>query len=94
MHKSQHADLLEDFGRINLPAEEIHVASEHQPPNPEDEEHITPTEHAALGIERATKKEKEPAWRDLGLERILTEGPNSRQSKLTGNNWSNSRPIR
>jgi len=75
LHKSHHADLLEDFTRTRLPREEIYVAPQHQPLNPEDEDDVVPNEHAAFGIQRATQRNREPAWRDLGLERILNEGP-------------------
>ncbi|PSK43132.1 Anaphase-promoting complex subunit 13 [Elsinoe australis] len=75
LHKSHHADLLEDFTRTNLAPEEILVPPQHQPLNPEDEDDVVPNEHAAFGIQRATQRQKEPVWRDLGLDRIMTEGP-------------------
>ena len=50
LHKSHHADLLEDFTRTRLPHEEIYVPLQHQPPNPEDEDDVVPNEHAAFGI--------------------------------------------
>ena len=80
MHSSHHADLLEDFTRIKLPAEEIYVPPQHQPINPDDEDDVVPDQHAAFGIQRATQKAKEPAWRDLGLESIMTSGPPDKQT--------------
>lgn len=75
LHSSHHADLLEDFTRIKLPAEEITVAPQHQPMNPDDEDDVVPDQHAAFGIQRATQKPREPAWRDLGLESLMNGGP-------------------
>ncbi|KAM0722239.1 hypothetical protein Q7P37_001680 [Cladosporium fusiforme] len=75
LHHSHHADLLEDFSRLKLPAEEIYVPPQHQPINPDDEDDIVPDQHAAFGIQRATQKVKEPAWRDLGLERLMSSAP-------------------
>ncbi|EME86219.1 uncharacterized protein MYCFIDRAFT_82147 [Pseudocercospora fijiensis CIRAD86] len=75
LHHSHHAHLLEDFTRIKLPAEEIHVASQHQPINPDDEDDIVPDQHAAFGIQRAQQKHREPAWRHLGLESLMNEAP-------------------
>lgn len=81
LHRSHHADLLEDFTRTHLPAEEIYVPPQHQPLNPDDEDDVVPEQHAAFGIQRATQRQREPAWRDLGLERILNEGPPESKDK-------------
>lgn len=75
LHHSHHADLLEDFSRLKLPAEEIYVPPQHQPINPDDEDDIVPDQHAAFGIQRATQKVKEPAWRDLGLDQLMSAAP-------------------
>nr|OQO27687.1 hypothetical protein B0A51_04453 [Rachicladosporium sp. CCFEE 5018] len=75
LHQAHHADLLEEFSRIKLPAEEIMVPLHHQPINPDDEDNVVPDQHAAFGIQRATQKVREPAWKDLGLERLMTGGP-------------------
>lgn len=75
LHQSHHADLLEDFSRLKLPAEEIYVPPQHQPINPDDEDDIVPDQHAAFGIQRATQKVKEPAWRDLGLDQLMSAAP-------------------
>lgn len=80
LHASHHADLLEDFTRVKLPSEEISVAPQHQPLNPEDEDDVVPDQHAAFGIQRATQRPREPAWRDLGLDRLMTSGPSSGQA--------------
>ena len=71
LHSSHHADLLEDFTRIKLPQESIYVPPQHQPINPDDEDDVVPDQHAAFGIQRATQKAREPAWRDLGLEGLM-----------------------
>lgn len=34
-----------------------------------------PDQHAAFGIQRATQKQREPAWRDLGLDELMRKGP-------------------
>ena len=47
----------------------------HQPLNPEDEDDVVPDQHAAFGIQRATQKQREPAWRDLGLDELMRKGP-------------------
>ena len=44
---------------------------QHQPLNPEDEDDVVPDMHAAFGIQRATQKQKEPSWRDLGLVDLM-----------------------
>ena len=48
----------------------------HQPINPEDEDDVVPDQHAAFGIQRATQAKREPAWKDLGLEELVKQGPN------------------
>lgn len=57
------------------------------PLNPEDEDDVVPDMHAAFGINRALGQggqagggggagtQREPAWRDLGLERLVEGGP-------------------
>ena len=59
------------------------------PLNPEDEDDVVPDMHAAFGINRALGQDggggdgvnnaagaqREPAWRDLGLERLVDGGP-------------------
>ncbi|KAF2137535.1 uncharacterized protein K452DRAFT_291582 [Aplosporella prunicola CBS 121167] len=69
------ADLFEDFTRTPLLPEEIYVAPQHQPINPEDEDDVVPDQHAAFGIQRATQQRRQPAWKDLGLEELMTKGP-------------------
>ena len=80
MHASDHADLLESFTSIKLPAEDIYVDPRHQPVNPDEEDDVVPDQHAALGIQRATQKAREPAWKDLGLESLMSAGPPDRQA--------------
>ena len=69
-----------------LPFEEIHLPPHLQPLNPEDEDDVVPDMHAAFGITRALGQngvpvegqaggQREPAWRDLGLERLVDGGP-------------------
>lgn len=72
--------MLEDFTRIKLPAEEISVAPQYQPLNPDDEDDVVPDQHAAFGIQRATQKPREPAWRDLGLDELMNGGPSRSQA--------------
>jgi hypothetical protein len=67
------------LNRTHLPHEEIYVPPQHQPLNPDDEDDVVPEQHAAFGIQRATQRQQEPAWRDLGLDRILNEGPSKTQ---------------
>lgn len=97
LHAAHHADLLEDFTRIKLPAEDINVAPQHQPINPDDEDDVVPDQHAAFGIQRAQNKGREPAWRDLGLERLMSEGPPKKDGQArAGASWvgSGSRVLR
>lgn len=75
MHRPRDADLFEDFCKGKLPDDEIYVPPQHQPVNPEDEDDVVPDQHAAFGIQRATQKEKEPAWKDLGLTELMSRGP-------------------
>ena len=65
----------QDFTRTPLPLEEIYVPPHHQPINPEDEDDVVPDQHAAFGIQRATQAKREPAWKDLGLDELLKQGP-------------------
>lgn len=54
-----------------LPVEDIYVAPQYQPPNPEDEDDVVPDQHAAFGITRAMERRREAVWRDLGLEALV-----------------------
>ncbi|KAA8652664.1 Apc13 domain protein [Aspergillus tanneri] len=54
-----------------LPIEDIYVAPQYQPPNPEDEDDVVPDQHAAFGIARAMERRREAVWRDLGLEGLV-----------------------
>ncbi|KAF2087976.1 Apc13p-domain-containing protein [Saccharata proteae CBS 121410] len=74
------ADLFEDFSRTPLAPEDIYVPPERQPLNPEDEDDVVPDQHAAFGIQRATQKARQPAWRDLGLEELMRRGPAREES--------------
>lgn len=71
-----------------LPFEEIHLPPHLMPLNPEDEDDVVPDMHAAFGITRALGQngsggvtdggagaQREPTWRDLGLERLVEGGP-------------------
>lgn len=55
-----------------LPIEDIYVAPQHQPPNPEDEDDVVPDQHAAFGIARAMERRREAVWRDLGLHALVS----------------------
>ncbi|KAF4974986.1 hypothetical protein FZEAL_8170 [Fusarium zealandicum] len=87
MHRPRDADLFEDFCKDKLPEDEIYVPTAHQPINPEDEDDVVPDQHAAFGIQRATQRSKEPAWKDLGLAELMNKGPgagSSAKPKSTG----------
>ena len=43
-----------------------------------------PDQHAAFGIQRATQKVKEPAWRDLGLGELMRKGPGGEKKGKKG----------
>ncbi|KAK9422160.1 hypothetical protein SUNI508_05168 [Seiridium unicorne] len=85
LHAARHADLFEDFcsPHSRLPDDEVYVPPHHQPINPEDEDDVVPDQHAAFGIQKATQKIKEPAWKDLGLAGLMGKGPSS--SSAAGN---------
>ncbi|KAL4901590.1 Apc13p protein-domain-containing protein [Aspergillus multicolor] len=57
-----------------LPIEDIYLAQQFQPPNPEDEDDVVPDQHAAFGITRAMERRRETVWRDLGLETLVANG--------------------
>ncbi|EMC97800.1 hypothetical protein BAUCODRAFT_146417 [Baudoinia panamericana UAMH 10762] len=80
LQASHHADLLESFtgSSSKLPAEDILVAPQHQPNSAEDDDDVVPDQHAAFGIQRATQRQSQPAWRDLGLEALMQGGPPTR----------------
>lgn len=75
MQRPRDADLFEDFCKDKLPADEIYVPHHLQPINPEDEDDVVPDQHAAFGIQKATQKVREPAWKDLGLAELTRRGP-------------------
>ncbi|KAF3804404.1 hypothetical protein GCG54_00000757 [Colletotrichum gloeosporioides] len=75
MHRARDADLFEDFCKDRLPDDEVHVPPQHQPINPEDEDDVVPDQHAAFGITKATQRQKEAAWKDLGLSGLMNRGP-------------------
>jgi hypothetical protein len=74
-NRARDADLFEDFCKDKLPDDEIYVPPHNQPINPEDEDDVVPDQHAAFGIQRATQKPKETAWKDLGLAELMKKGP-------------------
>ncbi|KAJ5817616.1 hypothetical protein N7447_007624 [Penicillium robsamsonii] len=68
-----------------LPIEDIYVAPQYQPPNPEDEDDVVPDQHAAFGITRAMERRREAVWRDLGLEALVNgEGHGPDAGPMTG----------
>lgn len=75
MHKSQHADLFEEFCKDRLPKDDVFVPPDLQPVNPEEEDDVVPDQHAAYGVQKATQRAREPAWRDLGLAELMARGP-------------------
>jgi len=80
--RSRDADLFEDFCKDKLPDDEIYVAPQNQPINPEDEDDVVPDQHAAFGIQRATQKVKEASWKDLGLADLMKKGPGIKGEKV------------
>jgi Apc13p protein len=81
LHRARDADLFDDFCKDRLPDDEVYVPPHLQPINPEDEDDVVPDQHAAFGITKATQDKKEPAWKDLGLSRLMTQGPRPGQGK-------------
>jgi len=79
--RARDADLFEDFCKDKLPDDEIYVPPHNQPINPEDEDDVVPDQHAAFGIQRATQKTKESAWKDLGLMALMHKGPEKKGNK-------------
>jgi hypothetical protein len=70
LHESRLCDLTEAWtDKIDHP--DISIPPERQPINPEDEDDVIPDQHAAFGIQQATRGTKEPSWRDLGLDDLL-----------------------
>lgn len=67
-----------------LPIEDIYVAPQYQPPNPEDEDDVVPDQHAAFGITRAMDRRREAVWRDLGLESLVNGEGHGAGRSLTG----------
>ncbi|KAJ4288267.1 hypothetical protein N0V88_007457 [Collariella sp. IMI 366227] len=84
MHKSSHADLFEDFCKDKLPKDDILVPPQLQPINPEEEDDVVPDQHAAYGVQKATQKTREPAWKDLGLAELMARGPGVGQASRGG----------
>jgi len=69
------ADEWEDFCKDKLPEDIIYVPPHLEPLNPEHEDEVIPNQHAAFGIQKATEKTREPAWKDLGLIELMKQGP-------------------
>ena len=63
-----------------------------QPINPEDEDDVVPDQHAAFGIQRATQKTKETAWKDLGLGDLMKKGPGRESVSVKFQSGSKSLP--
>ncbi len=84
MQSARDADLFEDFCKDKLPADDIYVPPHLQPINPEDEDDVVPDQHAAFGIQKATQKTREPAWKDLGLGELMRKGPGGGASGSDG----------
>ncbi|KAM7186977.1 Apc13p domain containing protein [Rhypophila sp. PSN 637] len=75
MHSPRDVDFFEDFCKDKLPSDDIYVPPHLQPINPEDEDDVVPDQHAAFGIQKATMKSREAAWKDLGLVELMRKGP-------------------
>ncbi|KAI2779568.1 Apc13p protein-domain-containing protein [Daldinia loculata] len=75
MQRPRDADMFEDFCKDKLPDDDIYVPPHHQPINPEDEDDVVPDQHAAFGIQKATQRNREAAWKDLGLAELMGKGP-------------------
>ncbi len=45
---------------------------------------MVPDQHAAFGIQKATQKVREPAWKDLGLDELMGKGPSAKGGRSTG----------
>ncbi|KAK3900608.1 hypothetical protein C8A05DRAFT_35743 [Staphylotrichum tortipilum] len=75
MHHSSHADLFDEFCKDRLPKDDVYVPPDLQPVNPEEEDDVVPDQHAAYGVQKATQKAREPAWKDLGLAELMARGP-------------------
>lgn len=88
MQRARDADLFEDFCRDRLPDDEIYVPPHHQPINPEDEDDVVPDQHAAFGIQKATQRAREPAWKDLGLADLMRRGPPTTAAAVAGGSGS------
>ncbi|KAI1336210.1 Apc13p-domain-containing protein [Xylariaceae sp. FL0016] len=84
MARARDADLFEDFCKDKLPDDEIYVPPQHQPINPEDEDDVVPDQHAAFGIQKATQRAREAAWKDLGLSELMRKGPAPAQNRGAG----------
>lgn len=84
MHRARDADLFEDFCKDQLPDDEVYVPPQHQPINPEDEDDVVPDQHAAFGITKATQRQREAAWKDLGLAGLMNRGPPGAGDKEKG----------
>ena len=84
LQRGRDADLFDDFTHDRLPADEVYVPPHLQPVNPEDEDDVVPDQHAAFGITKATQDRKEAAWKDLGLGRLMNQGPKGGEGKKAG----------
>lgn len=59
---------------------DVHVAPEHEPVNGELDDEV-PNQEAVNGIARSTRA-AEPAWRDLGLQRLMQQSAQDQHTVL------------
>lgn len=62
----------EEWNAMKLPHEDIMLAPEHVPPNPDDKDDL-PDQHAIMGL-RPDNSNNNAAWQDLGIVE-LAAGP-------------------
>ena len=84
LHSAHHADLFEEFTRIPLLPDTIFLPPQHQPINPEDEDDVVPDQHAAFGITKATRENREVGWRDLRLQELVAGTGAEREGQGVG----------
>jgi hypothetical protein len=68
----------DEWNKCKLEFDDILVAPEHEPINPEDDDDIIPDQqHASFGLAKSHQNNSRSHWKDLKTKELLFQGPNS-----------------
>lgn len=67
----------DEWNKCKLEFDDILIAPEHEPINPEDNDDIIPDQHASFGLAKSHQNNNRSHWKDLQTKELLFQGPNS-----------------